>query len=66
MRIAQDALAAGVGVSSNVAAAECYLFPAADLVRFGVAWLEERFTHVKSHRERREHEVAGPERDLGP
>ena len=41
--IAEAALAAGVGVSGRVAAAECHLFPAADLVAFATRWLEERF-----------------------
>jgi aminoglycoside 3-N-acetyltransferase len=41
--IARDALAAGVGVRGQVGAAECHLFPAAELVRFAVAWIDERF-----------------------
>jgi aminoglycoside 3-N-acetyltransferase len=41
--IARDALAAGVGVPGVVGAADCHLFPAADLVRFAVAWIDERF-----------------------
>ena len=41
--IARDALAAGVGVRGRVGAAECHLFPAAELVAFAVAWIEERF-----------------------
>jgi aminoglycoside 3-N-acetyltransferase len=41
--IARDALAAGVGVRGVVGAAECHLFPAAELVRFAVAWIDQRF-----------------------
>jgi aminoglycoside 3-N-acetyltransferase len=41
--IAGDALAAGIGVRGTVGAAECVLFPAGELVRFAVAWIEERF-----------------------
>ena len=41
--IARDALAAGVGVRGTVGAAECHLFPAAELVEFAVAWIEARF-----------------------
>jgi aminoglycoside 3-N-acetyltransferase len=41
--IARDALAAGIGVRGLVGQAECHLFDAAELTRFAVAWLEERF-----------------------
>ena len=41
--IARDALAAGIGRRGLVGAAECVLFPAAEVVRFGVAWIEQRF-----------------------
>jgi aminoglycoside 3-N-acetyltransferase len=41
--IALDALAAGVGRSGRVANSTSYLFPADDLVRYAVKWLEERF-----------------------
>jgi aminoglycoside 3-N-acetyltransferase len=41
--IARDALAAGIGVRGQVGAAECHLFPAADLTRFAVGWIDERF-----------------------
>ena len=41
--IGRAALDAGVGVSGTVGPAESYLFPAAELVEFGVAWMEERF-----------------------
>src|SRR5262245_37186187 len=41
--IARDALAAGVGVRGQVGAAECHLFPAAELTAFAVAWIERRF-----------------------
>ena len=41
--IARDALAGGVGVRGRVGAAECHLFPAAELTAFAVAWIEERF-----------------------
>jgi aminoglycoside 3-N-acetyltransferase len=41
--MAAAALEAGVGAKGRVAAAECHLFPAAQLVSFATAWLEERF-----------------------
>jgi aminoglycoside 3-N-acetyltransferase len=41
--IGRAALHAGVGVRAAVGQAECHLFPAAELVAFGVAWMEERF-----------------------
>jgi aminoglycoside 3-N-acetyltransferase len=41
--MARAALAAGVGVRGRVAAAECHLFPAAELVSFASRWLEETF-----------------------
>lgn len=41
--IARAALEAGIGERARVGAAECHLFPAAELTAFGVAWLEERF-----------------------
>jgi aminoglycoside 3-N-acetyltransferase len=41
--IAREALGAGVGVRGQVGAAECHLFPARELVAFGVEWIERRF-----------------------
>jgi aminoglycoside 3-N-acetyltransferase len=41
--IARDALAAGVGVRGVVGAADCHLFPAAELTAFAVDWIDERF-----------------------
>ncbi len=41
--IAREALEAGAGRSGRVGEAECQLFEAAPLVRFAVAWMEERF-----------------------
>jgi aminoglycoside 3-N-acetyltransferase len=41
--IAREALAAGIGVRGRVGEGESHLFPAAGLVRFAVAWMEERF-----------------------
>jgi aminoglycoside 3-N-acetyltransferase len=41
--IARDALAAGIGVRGQVGYADCHLFPAPELTRFAVAWIEERF-----------------------
>jgi aminoglycoside 3-N-acetyltransferase len=41
--IGRAALHAGIGVRGAVGRAECHLFPAAELVAFGVAWMEERF-----------------------
>ncbi|MGK5642049.1 aminoglycoside 3-N-acetyltransferase [Streptomyces sp. URMC 126] len=40
--IARDMLAAGLGVRGTVGAAECHLFEAPDVVRFGVRWIEEK------------------------
>jgi aminoglycoside 3-N-acetyltransferase len=39
-RIAQDHLAAGFGREGRIGRAVSYLFDAAELVRFGVDWLE--------------------------
>jgi aminoglycoside 3-N-acetyltransferase len=41
--MASEALAAGIGVRGQVAAADCHLFPALELVSFACDWLEERF-----------------------
>jgi aminoglycoside 3-N-acetyltransferase len=41
--MAKAALAAGIGTRGPVAAAECYLFAADELVGFATRWLEERF-----------------------
>ena len=41
--IPRDALAAGVGVRGVVGAAECHLFPAAELTAFAVSWIDARF-----------------------
>ena len=41
--IALDALAAGIGVRGTVGAGVSTLFPAEELTRFAVAWIEERF-----------------------
>jgi aminoglycoside 3-N-acetyltransferase len=41
--IGRAALAAGAGVRGPVGQADCHLFDAAELTRFAVAWLEERF-----------------------
>ena len=41
--IGRDALEAGIGVTGPVGGAACHLFPAAELVEFGVAWMERRF-----------------------
>ena len=38
------ALEAGIGTTGSVGAATCHLFPAAGLVRFGVDWIEARFS----------------------
>lgn len=40
--VVEDMLAAGVGRRGHVGAATSYLFEAAEVVRFGVAWLEEK------------------------
>jgi aminoglycoside 3-N-acetyltransferase len=42
--IGRAALDAGIGVSGAVGRAACQLFPAAELIEFAVAWMEERFT----------------------
>jgi aminoglycoside 3-N-acetyltransferase len=42
-QIAQEYLAAGKGRHGKVGDADTYLFDAADLVRYAIAWLEERF-----------------------
>ena len=41
--IGNAALAAGIGTTGTVGAATCHLFPAAELVRFGVAWIDQHF-----------------------
>jgi aminoglycoside 3-N-acetyltransferase len=41
--IGREALAAGVGRSGQIGASTSHLFEAARLVRFAVAWIEERF-----------------------
>src|SRR4029453_2934899 len=41
--IASAALSTGIGVHGQVGAAECHLFPAADLTRFAVRWIDDRF-----------------------
>ena len=41
--IGRAALDAGIGASGTVGQALCHLFPAAELVTFGVAWMEARF-----------------------
>jgi aminoglycoside 3-N-acetyltransferase len=41
--IARSALVAGVGRSGTVGTGTAHLFPAAELTRFAVAWLERRF-----------------------
>ncbi len=40
--IAEDMLAAGIGHRATVAAAECHLFDAAAVVRFGIEWIERK------------------------
>ena len=42
--IAGAALEAGIGVTGSVGEATCHLFPAPELVRFGTAWIDDRFT----------------------
>ncbi len=42
--IARAALEAGIGVTGTVGAATCHLFPAPELVAFGVDWIDARFT----------------------
>ncbi len=41
--IGREALAAGAGRSGRIGDAECHLFDAEALVRFGVRWIEQRF-----------------------
>jgi aminoglycoside 3-N-acetyltransferase len=41
--IAREALAAGIGTRGRVGQAAVHLFPAAELVAFAVAWMEDRF-----------------------
>jgi aminoglycoside 3-N-acetyltransferase len=41
--MAEEALAAGIGTRGRVGESQSHLFPAADLVRFGIAWIEKRF-----------------------
>ena len=41
--IGRAALAAGVGRSGSVGMSTSHLFEALDLVRFAVAWMEDRF-----------------------
>ena len=41
--IAGAALEAGIGVKGSVGEAACHLFPAPELVRFGAAWIDDRF-----------------------
>jgi aminoglycoside 3-N-acetyltransferase len=42
--IAAAALCAGLGTRSTVGVATAYRFPAAELIRFAVSWIEARFT----------------------
>ncbi|NSC23934.1 aminoglycoside 3-N-acetyltransferase [Streptomyces albus subsp. chlorinus] len=42
--IAREALASGIGRRGTVGAGDSHLFEAAELVRFGVAWIEEHLT----------------------
>ena len=41
--IAREALAAGIGTRGAVGQAQCHLYPARELTKFAVAWIEERF-----------------------
>jgi aminoglycoside 3-N-acetyltransferase len=41
--MAEEAVAAGVGVAGRIGESTSHLFPAPALVRFAVAWIEERF-----------------------
>ena len=41
--IAGAALEAGIGLTGFVGEATCHLFPAPELVRFGAAWIDDRF-----------------------
>jgi aminoglycoside 3-N-acetyltransferase len=41
--IGREAFDAGIGVRGKVGQADSYLFPGAELVRFAVTWMEERF-----------------------
>lgn len=42
--IAEEALAAGVGVTGKVGQSTSHLFPARDLVEFAVGWMEKHFS----------------------
>ncbi len=42
--IARDALEAGIGTRRGIGSATCHLFPARDLVRFAVDWIEANFS----------------------
>jgi aminoglycoside 3-N-acetyltransferase len=42
--IGREALEAGIGVRGTVGEAPCALYPARELVAFGVAWIEARFS----------------------
>ena len=42
--IGTAALEAGIGTTGTVGAATCHLFPAPELVRFGVEWIDRHFT----------------------
>jgi len=42
--IGRAALESGIGVRGRVGSGESHLFPARELARFGVSWMEERFT----------------------
>jgi aminoglycoside 3-N-acetyltransferase len=42
--IAEDALRAGVGTSGAVGTSTSHLFPAVELVRFAVSWIERHFS----------------------
>ena len=41
--IGTAALEAGIGTTGTVGAATCHLFPAAELVRFAVDWIDQHF-----------------------
>jgi aminoglycoside 3-N-acetyltransferase len=41
--MAEEALAAGIGTKGQIGESQSHLFPAADLVRFGIAWIEKKF-----------------------
>jgi len=42
--IGTAALEAGIGTTGTIGPATCHLFPAPELVRFGVDWIDQRFT----------------------